>query len=203
MFQTLRDEYLIRLEKARVEIDRRVSHLQAQKLGQTKSLASLGREKQGLRNKAADLSEKYEDIKDNGDRITQRWDNILTFKKTTYTTMKNHFRIELVLQKIQRLNPVDTDAELRMQRSLSDIERKLKDLKNGLEQVRQKEKYQLRQISAVKKMNDYKNKNAGLSSTEEMGENQLVSIKEVLEQDSRDIADMIKKINFAKKDMTV
>lgn len=117
--------------------------------------------------------------------------------------MKNHFRIELVLQKIQRLNPVDTDAELRMQRSLSDIERKLKDLKNGLEQVRQKEKYQLRQISAVKKMNDYKNKNAGLSSTEEMGENQLVSIKEVLEQDSRDIADMIKKINFAKKDMTV
>lgn len=72
MFQTLRDEYLIRLEKARVEIDRRVSHLQAQKLGQTKSLASLGREKQGLRNKAADLSEKYEDIKDNGDRITQR-----------------------------------------------------------------------------------------------------------------------------------
>ena len=127
----------------------------------------------------------------------------MTFKKTTYTTMKNHFRIELVLQKIQRLNPVDTDAELRMQRSLSDIERKLKDLKNGLEQVRQKEKYQLRQISAVKKMNDYKNKNAGLSSTEEMGENQLVSIKEVLEQDSRDIADMIKKINFAKKDMTV
>lgn len=70
--QTLREEYLVRLEQARVEIDRRVSHLQGQKTSQSKSLAVLGRERQGLRDKAGDLSEKYEDIKDNGDRITRR-----------------------------------------------------------------------------------------------------------------------------------
>lgn len=78
------------------------------------------------------------------------------------------------------------------------MERRLKDLKNGMEQVKQKEKYQLRQIAAVRTGT---RKKAEMS--EEMGENQLVSIKEVLENDSKEIADMVKKINLAKRDVTV
>ena len=85
-----------------------------------------------------------------------------------------------------------------MQRQLGDMERRLKDLKNGMEQVKQKEKYQLRQIAAVRTGT---RKKAEMS--EEMGENQLVSIKEVLENDSKEIADMVKKINLAKRDVTV
>ena len=111
------------------------------------------------------------------------------------------FRIELVLQKIGRQNPIGTDAELRMQRRLQDIERRLKDRKNGMEQVRQKEKYQLRQISAVRAANMQKKKKN--ENTADMGENQLASIKEVLERDSKEIADMVKKVNYAKRDVTV
>ena len=80
--QTLREEYLTRLEKARSEIERRVAHLRAQKQSQAASLNKLNSEKSHLRDRAADLSERYEDLQDNGQRLRTR--------------------IEIVLQKLQR-----------------------------------------------------------------------------------------------------
>ena len=80
--QTLREEYLTRLEKARSDIERRVAHLRSQKQSQAASLDKLNSEKTNLRDRAAVLSERYEDLQDNGQRLRTR--------------------IEIVLQKLQR-----------------------------------------------------------------------------------------------------
>ena len=64
-----------------------------------------------MRNKAAELSEKHEDLRDTQDNLM--------------------LRIEAVLNSIQRRLPVASDSEIRMQRQLQGMERKMKDLVNG------------------------------------------------------------------------
>ena len=124
--QTLREEYLARLENARAEIERRVAHLRAQKQSQAASLERLSAEKCSLRERAADLSERYEDLQDNGQRLRAR--------------------VELVLQKLQRQVPIGSDAELRMQRQLQELQRKTREMRSSMERIAAKEKYQMRQI---------------------------------------------------------
>ena len=124
--QTLREEYLTRLEKARSDIERRVAHLRSQKQSQAASLDKLNSEKTNLRDRAAVLSERYEDLQDNGQRLRTR--------------------IEIVLQKLQRQVPIGSDAELRMQRQLQDLERKTREMRSSMERIAAKERYQMRQI---------------------------------------------------------
>ncbi len=124
--QILRDEYLSRLEAVRAEIERRVLKLRAQKESQRSSLAAVAAEKSALRDKAADLSERYEDLRDSGAALTAR--------------------LELVLQRLQSAVPIESDAELRMQRQLQDVQRRMKELRAAMERISAKEKYQMRQI---------------------------------------------------------
>ena len=106
-----REEYIPKLDKARCEIEKRVAGLEARKTQQHLSLAKLTEERFALRDSAAQLSEKYEDLRDNEENLMAR--------------------IEAILNAIQRRLPVTTDAEIRMQRQLQSIERKNKDLTNG------------------------------------------------------------------------
>ncbi len=115
--KVMRDEYLTKYEKARKEIEKKTAALDARKAQQHMSLSRLMSEKFELRDKAAQLSERYEDLKDSGDNITSR--------------------LEAVLSAIQRRLPVNSDAEVRMQRQLQEIDRKMKDLSNGKENSNQ------------------------------------------------------------------
>ena len=60
--QTLREEYLTRLEKARSEIHRKVEILESKKRQQQGQLIKLRGEKKELTSKAAALSETYQDL---------------------------------------------------------------------------------------------------------------------------------------------
>ena len=60
--QTLHDEYLTRLEKARSEIHRKVEILESKKRQQQGQLIKLRGEKKELTSKAAALSETYQDL---------------------------------------------------------------------------------------------------------------------------------------------
>ena len=124
--QILRTEYIGRLETVRGEIERKCDHLRALKASQAASVAALDREKAALRDKAADLSERYEDLNDGGSDLQRR--------------------LESVLRRVQARCPVSSDAEMRMVRQLKEISRRSKDLANAMEQIRIKEKYQMRQI---------------------------------------------------------
>ena len=180
--QVLREEYLARLESARVEIERKVVALTAQRVSQSKSINSIYKEKHELREKAADLSEKYEDLKDSGERLQSR--------------------VEIVLQKIQSRLPVSSDAEIRMQRQLSELQRRTKDLANAMEQIKTKEKYQTRQTEVTRK-NLVDSANRRIATDSSMGENQLNSIKDILKEDSEEITALVKSLNMAKKDLAV
>ncbi len=99
-FQILREEYVLKQEAARAEIERRVATLQVQarwtttfffsttltqkkwffplqKSSQQSALDSLNARRRSLREKAADLSEAYEDLRDGGDALQKRLEIVL------------------------------------------------------------------------------------------------------------------------------
>ena len=109
--QTLRQEYLAKLEGVQAEIERHSATLKSRKEAQQTAINRLQHEKRGLMETATKLSETYDDLTVNNQKLSSR--------------------LEKVLLKVQQQLPVRSDAELRMQRELVDVERKMKNLKNG------------------------------------------------------------------------
>ena len=107
----MRQEYLLKLEAAQVELGRHVSTLDSRKTAQQTAINRLQREKRGLMDNATKLSETYDDLIMNNQTLSSRLENVLL--------------------DIQRQLPIRSDAELRMQRELQDVERKMKNLRNG------------------------------------------------------------------------
>ena len=74
----LRREYLARLEVARQELERRVGDLQNTRRRREADLTSLEKERVAVRDRAELLSEKYEDVKDRGQELSARVENVLS-----------------------------------------------------------------------------------------------------------------------------
>ena len=89
-----------------------------------------------------------------------------------------------------------SDAELQMSRNVKQLERQLLATAGAVQQLREKEIYQRRQVSAaaVRQLP---------ATAPEMDENQLNNVKKLLQSDSKQIADLVKNINFAKKDLGI
>ena len=102
---------MVKLETVQAEIERHVSTLQSRKNAQQSAINRLQHEKRGLMETATKLSETYDDLHVNNQKLSSRLDKVLL--------------------KLQQQLPIRTDAELRMQRELQDVERKVKDLNNG------------------------------------------------------------------------
>jgi len=175
----LRQEYLLKLEAAQVELGRHVSTLDSRKTAQQTAINRLQREKRGLMDNATKLSETYDDLIMNNQTLSSR--------------------LEKVLLDIQRQLPIRSDAELRMQRELQDVERKMKNLTNAMEQIRTKEKYQVRQIKQGEETSNIENGNYSPNTGSFFGENRLSSVKQVLQTNSKDIEQIIKDVNEVKR----
>ena len=74
--KVLREEYVDKFDQARSEIEKRVAGLEARKRQQHLSLVKLAQERFALRDKAAQLSEKYEDLRDNAENFNIRIGNV-------------------------------------------------------------------------------------------------------------------------------
>ena len=96
----------------RGELERHVATLESRKKAQQSAINRLKHEKRGLMDRATKLSETYEDLNVNNQKLS--------------------LRLEKVLLNIQQQLPVRSDAELRMQRDLQDVERKMNNLSNGM-----------------------------------------------------------------------
>ena len=107
----MRQEYLAKLEGVQAEIERHSATLKTRKEAQQTAINRLQHEKRGLMETATKLSETYDDLTVNNQKLSSR--------------------LEKVLLKVQQQLPVRSDAELRMQRELLDVERKMNNLKNG------------------------------------------------------------------------
>jgi len=167
---TLRREYVARMQVAREELFKRVTALVKKRENQEKKLDMLENDRAKVRDKAELLSERYEDVRDKGQELGAR--------------------VEAVLTRLQAKIPQLSDKELAMAREVTSLDRKVQALEGGINQLRDKEKYQRYQVEV-----------GGRASGRDVRDTRLDNIKEVLQKDSASIADLVKTINDVKKEL--
>ena len=91
---------------------------------------------------------------------------------------------------IQAQIPQLSDKELSMAREVSSLDRKVESLEAGVKQLKEKEKYQRYQIGVE-----------GRLGTSSIKDSRLDNIKEVLQRDSRNIANVVNIVTEMKKDL--
>ncbi|XP_040572808.1 nuclear pore complex protein Nup88 [Lepeophtheirus salmonis] len=179
--QVLREEYLGRLKLVRTEIGIRVITLKRQKDQQKEMLKKLDDDRIILKDNAGIIAEKYEDLKDNGNSLISR--------------------IEVVLQNIQKRLPISSDAELSMNKELVGVNKKMKELKLSLDQVKAKDKYQFKQIEKSQLINNTQRWRSNPKAND-LDDYQLESVKDILQQDSLQISDLVRSLNASKKKLS-
>ncbi|CAB4067545.1 NUP88 [Lepeophtheirus salmonis] len=179
--QVLREEYLGRLKLVRTEIGIRVITLKRQKDQQKEMLKKLDDDRIILKDNAGLIAEKYEDLKDNGNSLISR--------------------IEVVLQNIQKRLPISSDAELSMNKELVGVNKKMKELKLSLDQVKAKDKYQFKQIEKSQLINNTQRWRSNPKAND-LDDYQLESVKDILQQDSLQISDLVRSLNASKKKLS-
>merc|ERR1712226_309825 len=120
-----------------------------------------------------------------------------TYDELIVDNLKIASRLENILFKIQQQLPDDlrSDAEIRMQRELLDVEKKMEDLKNAMEQIRTKEKYQMRHIKVVEESINGENGKYSPNNQASHGENRFTNIKQALQTNGKEIEQNIKDVN--------
>ncbi|XP_028662987.1 nucleoporin 88 [Erpetoichthys calabaricus] len=166
--QVFRDEYILKQDLAREEIQRRVKLLCEQKEKQAEDLDHCMEERTHLRETAEKLADKYEDAKYKQEMIIKR--------------------IKAVLGSLQSHLPVLSDSEKEMSKELKTINDHLRHLDNGIKQVKMKKEYQDKEM---KKRNSPKT-NLVLSA------HQKKCVHSILKEDGEHIADMMKQIKDIK-----
>lgn len=164
--QVFREEYVLKQDMAREEIQRRVKLLIAQKEKQLKDLRYCNEERKSLKETAERLAEKYEEAK-------EKQDDLLS-------------RLKAVLHSFNTRHPVLTDSERDMKKELHTTNEQLHLLDNAIKQVKLKMDFQERKMEKAKSprksnltLSDYQRKN----------------IQAVLKEQSEHIQKMVKQIN--------
>ncbi|KAG9341448.1 hypothetical protein JZ751_019258 [Albula glossodonta] len=117
--QVFREEYILKQDMAREEMQRRVKLLNGQKKKQLEDLALCREEKKSLREAAERLADKYEDAR---------------------------YRQEAIMNSLRSQLPVLSDSEKDMRKELQTINDQLRHLGNGIKQVNMKKEYQKKQM---------------------------------------------------------
>ncbi|XP_066434979.1 nuclear pore complex protein Nup88 [Eleutherodactylus coqui] len=164
--QVFREEYVLKQDMAREEIQRRVKLLIAQKEKQLKDMRYCNEERKSLKEMAERLAEKYEEAKEKQDDLMNR--------------------LKAVLHSFNTRHPVLTDSERDMKKELLTTHEQLHHLDNAIKQVKLKMDYQERKMEKVKSprksnltLSDYQRKN----------------IQAVLKEQYEHIQKMVKQIN--------
>ncbi|XP_056139006.1 nucleoporin 88 [Lampris incognitus] len=167
--QVFREEYILKQDVAREEMQRRVKLLTGQKNKQLEELAVCEEEKKTLREAAERLADKYEDAKYRQEALINR--------------------VKCVLSSLCSQLPVLSDSEKDMKKELQIISDQLTYLDNSIKQVKMKIGYQKKQVD--KSGPPYKAK-VSLSA------HQKKSIQSVLKDQGEQIADMVKQMKDVK-----
>ncbi|XP_031549792.1 nucleoporin 88-like [Actinia tenebrosa] len=126
--QILREEYLQRQNRAKVEIEKRVSILRDQKKKQEQDLDNLRRNRDAVRNKAEELADKIEDVISQDIELSDKLEN--------------------VCQHIETQIPVISKAEGKMREELETIQLRVNFLQDSLDQIRAKHQHKTRRKSS-------------------------------------------------------
>ncbi|XP_058020368.1 nuclear pore complex protein Nup88 isoform X3 [Ahaetulla prasina] len=171
--QVFREEYILKQDLAREEIQRRVKLLREQKTKQLDDLQCCGEERKSLREMAERLADKYEEAKEKQEDIVNRMKKVL-----------RSFHSQL---------PVLSDSEKDMKKELQTIQEQLRHLGSAIKQVKMKKDYQQRKME---KGNSPQKPSINLSTY------QRKCIQAVLKEEGEHIQEMVKQINDIRNHVT-
>lgn len=167
--QVFSEEYILKQDMAREEMQRRVKLLMGQKKKQLEEMALCKEERKCLREAAERLAVKYEDAK-------YRQDTIMN-------------RIKRVLVSLQNQLPILSNSEKEMKKELQIISDQLKHLDNCIRQVNMKMEYQKTQVDKDL---------VGSKTTVSLNAQQKKVVQDVLREQGQQIGDMMKQIKDIK-----
>uniref|UniRef100_A0A8D0GZ89 Nucleoporin 88 n=1 Tax=Sphenodon punctatus TaxID=8508 RepID=A0A8D0GZ89_SPHPU len=171
--QVFREEYILKQDLAREEIQRRVKLLCGQKKKQLEDLNYCREERKSLREMAERLADKYEEAKEKQDDIMNRMKKVL-----------RSFHSQL---------PVLSDSERDMKKELQTVQDQLLHLGNAIKQVKMKKDYQQRKME---KGTSPRKPSISLSAY------QSKCIQAVLKEEGEHIREMVKQINDIRNHVT-
>ncbi|XP_015673354.1 nuclear pore complex protein Nup88 [Protobothrops mucrosquamatus] len=171
--QVFREEYILKQDLAREEIQRRVKLLREQKKKQLEDLGCCREERKSLREMAERLADKYEEAKEKQEDIVNR--------------------MKKVLRSYHSQLPVLSDSEKDMKKELQTIQEQLRHLGNAIKQVKMKKDYQQRKME---KGNSPQKPSINLSTY------QRKCIRAVLKEEGEHIQEMVKQINDIRNHVT-
>jgi len=169
--QTLREEYIMKQDVVREELEKRSRLLELHLQQQFDELDLIQQSKGDLTNKAHQLAEKYEDAVESQERFV--------------------IRVERILFEIQRRSPVLTDAEKQMAQQLRQLQVELNTLKRSMESLRRKE-----QLCA--KVNQVSTSSPAASH---LNKEQRSALNDMLTKQGDEIATLLKEIHLVRKKM--
>ncbi|MCI4394556.1 hypothetical protein PGIGA_G00170270 [Pangasianodon gigas] len=167
--QVFREEYILKLDLAREEMQKRVKLLTSQKNKQLEDLTMCREERKSLREAAERLADKYEDAKYRQEAIMNRMKHVL-----------GSLRSQL---------PVLSDSEKDMKKELQTINDQLRHLGNSITQVNMKKDYQKKQMDKG---------SSSARATITLNAHQRKCVQGVLKEQGEHIADMMKQIKDIK-----
>ncbi|NXC43398.1 NUP88 protein, partial [Penelope pileata] len=164
--QVFREEYILKQDLAKEEIQQRVKLLWGQKKKQLEDLNYCREEKKSLREMAERLADKYEEAKEKQEDIMNRMKKVL-----------RSFHSQL---------PVLSDSERDMKKELQTVHDQLQHLSNAIRQVKMKKEYQQKKME---KGISPRKPSISLSAY------QSKCIQTVLKEEGEHIREMVKQIN--------
>ncbi|XP_069017236.1 nucleoporin 88 [Embiotoca jacksoni] len=167
--QVFREEYILKQDMAREEMQRRVKLLTGQKNKQLEEMTLCREESRSLREAAERLADKYEDAK-------YRQETIMN-------------KVKKVLCSLQSQLPILSNSEKDMKKELQSISDQLKYLDNCIRQVNMKLDYQKTQVD--KDM-------PAARTTVSLNAQQKKVVQDVLREQGQQIGDMMKQIKDIK-----
>ncbi|KAM8768307.1 nucleoporin 88 [Acanthopagrus schlegelii] len=167
--QVFSEEYILKQDLAREEMQRRVKLLTGQKNKQLEEMALCKEERMTLREAAERLADKYEDAK-------YRQETIMN-------------RVKRVLGSLQSRLPILSNSEKDMKKELQTISDQLKHLDNCIKQVNMKMDYQKTQVDKDV---------PAARTTVSLNAHQKKVVQDVLREQGQQIGDMMKQIKDIK-----
>lgn len=164
--QVFREEYALKEDLAREEIQRRVKLLMIQKEKQMEDLQHCKEERIRLKETAERLAEKYEEAKDKQEALINRMKGVL-----------RNFYTQLCIL---------SDSERDMKKELQMTSEQLHHLGNAIKQIKMKTAYQEKQVE--------KEKSPSVSNLT-LNNYQKKTIQTVLKEEGEHIQEMVKQIN--------
>ncbi|XP_024287658.1 nucleoporin 88 [Oncorhynchus tshawytscha] len=172
--QVFREEYILKQDIAREEMQRRVKLLTGQKNKQLEDLALCREERKSLRESAELLADKYEDAK--------------------YRQEATMNRVKQVLGSLRSQLPVLSDSEKDMKKELQTINDQLRHLGNGIKQVNMKKEYQKKQMDKGL---------SPARATVALNPHQRKCVQGVIKEQGEHIGEMMKQIKDIKNHFSV